>query len=142
MTNLLKIKQKFRIQEKEVLINVLSDNRIMSPELFDMYFQNLFLVKDVEQLKRHMNNFIEKVAYLGYTDFKVDKLLKAFSLIYPDLDKVQEETILDLLVLLAESRNFNLKNMDKKTQQYVDKMLDLVEDRFSGKRVAEIPMDT
>lgn len=108
--------------------------------LMDTFFEGLFLMKDKEQLGEYMTTFINSASYLGYTEFNVKKLMTALRLLFPDPKSLDENLILNCLVLLSMSDVY-YKTMDTKQVAYIEKMLDLLEERFSGKRVAHIEMN-
>jgi hypothetical protein len=137
--NLIKLKKKFRIQEKKLLIEILTDKLMLQSNLMNSFFDGLFIMKDKEQLSEYMAAFINSASYLGYTDFNVKKLLTALRLLHPDPKKLDENLILNTLVLLSMSDVY-YKTMEKKQVAYIEQMLDLLEERFSGKRVAHIEM--
>lgn len=105
--------------------------------LMDSFFEGLFLMKDKEQLSEYIAAFINSASYLGYTEFNVKKLMTALRLLFPDPKSLDENLILNCLVLLSMSDVY-YKTMDTKQVAYIEKMLDLLEERFSGKRVAHI----
>lgn len=133
------MKKNFRMQEKKILLDVLSDKLIMNEDLMDSYFKGLFLMKNKEQLSEYMDNFVNKAAYLGYTNFSMKKLISGFRLLNPEPSTIDPDLVLNLLLLLSAS-DFHYKDLDSKTQKYVQDLLDIIEERFSGKRVAHIPV--
>jgi hypothetical protein len=117
----------------------LSHKLIIDPKLMEAYFNGLFLMKNKEQLSEYINNFINKAAYLGHTNFDIKKLLVAFRVLNPDIKDIDKNIVLNLLVLLSSS-NLYYKDLDAKSVEYIEQCLDIVEERFSGKRVAHVDM--
>ena len=136
---MLNLKKNTRIQDKKSLVDILSHKLIIDPKLMEAYFNGLFLMKNKEQLSEYINNFINKAAYLGHTNFDIKKLLVAFRVLNPDIKDIDKNIVLNLLVLLSSS-NLYYKDLDAKSVEYIEQCLDIVEERFSGKRVAHVDM--
>lgn len=102
------------------------------------FFDGLFLMKNKEQLSDYMKQFIDASTSLGFTDFDIKKLVLALRVLYPDPMSLDDDTTLNFLCLLSASEVY-YKDMDHKSQNYIEKMLDRVEDKFSGFKQVSIP---
>lgn len=139
MMSMLKIKKKARVQETKELLDLLGEKSLLYPEIMQKHYKSLFLMKNKEQLTEYMENFIQKTSQLGYGDFDVTRLIMALRLIHPDVKGLDPEIALDFLVLLSNS-DIYIKNLDSKSVKYINGMLDMIEERYSGKRIANVQM--
>ena len=139
MLTALRLKKKLRIQEQKFLIDILSDKMLLYPEIMSSHFNNLFLMKNKQQLKEYLSNFIRSSSKLGYANFDMRKMIMAMRLLYPDPKQLDKELTLDFLILLSISDTY-YKSMDKRSVAYVEEMLDIVEDNLSAKQTAHIDM--
>jgi len=136
---MLKLKKKFRVQEQKQLIDILSEKMMLYPKIMNNHFNSLFLMKNKEQLTEYFENFISRASLVGYADCDMKKLIMALRLIHPDPKQLDKQLILDFLVMLSISDDY-YKSMDAKSVKYVENMLDIIEERYSGKRIAHFDM--
>lgn len=78
-----------------------------------------------------MCDFIEVSSYLGFKDFEVDKLAKLARRLYKEPSKMPLSRLLDLYMILASS-DFDYKEFDNKTVEFLDEGLALIEEEFKG----------
>lgn len=136
---MLKLKKKLRVQEQKQLVDILSEKMMLYPEIMDNHYKSLFLMKNKEQLTEYLQNFITRASSVGYVECDIKKLVMALRLLQKNPRKLDEQLILDFLVMLSISDTY-YKSMDAKSVKYVEDMLDIIEERYSGKRVVHIDM--
>ena len=132
MISVLKLKQRIKVQDTQNLVDILSEKLLLEPKVMEHYFKSLFLIKSKKLLAQNVENFIEKAALIGYSDFNIRKLLVALRVLYPNPVDLSNDVILNFLTLLALSSSY-YKNYDSKSTNYLEKCLDLVEENYSGK---------
>ena len=104
------------------------------------YFDSLFLIKSKPQLSLNIESFIEKAALIGFSEFSIKKLLIALRVLYPDPAELSDKNLLNFLTLLALSSSY-FKKYDYKSANYIEKCLDIVEEKFSGKKTVEMQVN-
>lgn len=140
MSNLLKINRKIGIQDKRMLADICCEMLVFEPQVMKDYFEGLFLMKNKTQLAEYIDNFINKASLMGYTNFDIKRLVLALRVLNPDPREMNSQVILNFLVLLSSSSTY-YKNFDAKSIEFVEKCLDIVEETYSGKKVAHIKTD-
>jgi len=96
--NLVNMKKKFLINDKKIIIDILSEKSVFMPSFTKKYLDNIYLIKSKEKLIEHIVHFITNAAHVGFIDFDASKLLNAFRILHQDPSKVEDKTLLNLMV--------------------------------------------
>lgn len=123
-----------------MLVQILSEKMLLEPVVMKDYFNSLFLIKSKTQLTENMENFINKAAFLGFTNFDMKKLTLALRVLYPIPSEANTKLILNYLMLLSLSGSY-YKEFEDKSIAYIERCLDVVEEHYKGKKSTKIAFE-
>ena len=85
-----------------------------------------------------MTNFLKSIAYVGFTeDINMSLLTQVLRRIYKDPKNVKTDDLLNFLVTMAIS-NARYSDFDVKSKEFVEKALELIEQKFTGTRQIKV----
>ena len=78
-------------------------------------------------MKRYLANFLESIAYVGFTDqINMEQVTQVLRRIYKEPANVDTDQLLNFLVTLAVS-NSRFSDFDIKSKEFVERALDKIE---------------
>ena len=79
-----------------------------------------------------LKNFLQSISYVGFTDgINMEQVSQVLRRIYKEPEEVETDQLLPFLVTLAVS-NARYNDFDLKSRNFIDRALDLIEERFTG----------
>mmetsp|Transcript_4139 Transcript_4139/g.6150 ORF Transcript_4139/g.6150 Transcript_4139/m.6150 type:complete len:223 (-) Transcript_4139:1008-1676(-) len=131
---LIRICPKCSVEEQSEVLKILATKKnLVHPQQVGQHFLRFIQIKDKEQMKPIIGNFIDTCAYVGHTSgYDLEILTTVFRRIYKNPAEVENVTTLLNLMLLLSLSNTATEQWHAKSKAFINNTLDFLEDRFKG----------